>query len=502
MNDFLFRLYRFVGHTRRLDREDFVSLCVGRHIERDPAFASAFLAGIAPRLDPEVSARVLQWCATPESERTLEARAQVPARSEGHDHPGLADLVVDLHPVRQKLIFEAKVDDAVPSPGQVQRYRDAFPEAEVLCLVEERERAACPEKTPVATWNDVLGHLPSERGAGALPQEREDLRRLMSRAGVGDARLALRADARKSAIHALGRFVNLEKQVKKMLEALGPNNDIRAEIKSHLDAPQLEVETSNAWGIGFNTGRQLGTTGIQGLALGVDAGDHADELVWRLEVCLTRADSRKALQKDGTWHAVRGAEHWFETEVGTTWGDRTLVKSDLAAVVGQARVALRQIPFVQWSTRGPGVSPYAPRLLSIPELREGIWAWQPVADALDNTAAEVVERLLPDKKKESYRRQGEGWRTLSGALPRHQRVCAWAPKSLDSLHVQVDNASAAAREAMKTAAETWRSEHPGDTLDLAPDACAVSLLLTDENWRSPDVVTCLVTLASAALHAR
>lgn len=472
MNEFLPRLYRLCQSASRLPREDFLTLCLGRQIERDAALTASLFRplGIAPSAPVRVRAQVRAW---------VEAGASLV----------VADLVIEAD--EGVVVLEAKVGPAVPSEGQLQRLAAAFPGARILSLVEASATARVPPGAAVLSWDDVL------RGLSPGP-DGDELRELLRSSGVGDTRIGLPEDlwARARRLHERYEAA-LRPRLQTCLVALCPQ-PLADAVEAALDDPDRQVEPSEGWGPGFASTRPLPRTGVKGLCLSVDLGED-EELVWKLEVLAGRALA-KALERSGSpWRRVPSTERWFVLELHRSPGGRNLRGEDLKQVVAIGRAALRHahsgVLGRAWDVRGPGMAPSAPRL-SVSELVRGLSAWAPLEAALSGCVAEVLHRVFGPLEggRAPYRWTRDARLSRKGLLPGGQRLRAWVEPDLRTLAFALEPPSAPQAERFLQALASWPL--PGPVLGWEG---GLRVELSAETWAHPGLVPAIVALLGEIL---
>ncbi len=494
---FLDQLYQLTRATKRVPREDFVSLCLGRQLERDRRLTRFLVDRVLGQ-----HGRLGSWSAPRSWNGRVEVQTQVTVWLAEEDRAVRADVVLCLLGVAQSalLVLEAKVGDDEPSEEQLDSYRTAFPGALVVSLVERRRAGRCPTSSPVLTWDDVLEGLAA--GSKAQRASRRDLRDLMLRAQVGDARLALEADAWNRADQLMKRFPRLKEKLEAVLVALGPNNAIRTKLERSLQRKKLRCDPSEGWGPGLWFNSSLPGTAIQGLCLSIDAGSAAQRVRWKLEIYANKALARALRNETTPWRRAAGEKRWYILDILTSDGNRTLRKADFAAALAHGRSALRQLhrltPDRAWNTRGAASSPHAPRL-HIPELRRGIRAWSPVSRALYRSVSEILLRLVG--RDEAGRRRFQwtegGWLTRTGVLPHSARLRARVDEDLAALRFNIEGPTGLRDERWARATAAWGVDGPTPRLDDT----AVLVVLGPENWNHPHLVEQTESLLRTAVGA-
>lgn len=472
MHDFLSRLYRLFPSSSRLPREDFLTLCLGRQLGRDPALAAALLKrlGLASAVPLRVRSQVRAW---------VEEGASIV----------VADLVLDAAEVC--VVVEAKVGSAVPSAQYLDSLGNAFPGARIACLVEASAAARVPQGSAVLTWDDVLRALsPGPEG--------EELRQLLQSSGVGDTRIGLPIDlwARARRLHERYETALLPR-LTTCLIALCPQ-PLQDAVEAALADPDRVVEPSEGWGPGFASTRALPKTGVKGLCLSVDLGED-EELVWKLEVQAGRSLA-KALERTGSaWRRVPSSERWFVLELHRSPSGRNLRAEDVKQVVSIGRAALRLahsgVLGRSWDVRGPGLAPSAPRL-SVSELVRGLSAWLPLESALSGCVAEVLHRLLgpTDDGRSPYRWTRQARLSRKGLLPGGQRLRASVDPDLNALLFVFEPITDEHAARVEQAVASWPLPGPAPTW-----AGGLRVPLSAETWAHPSLVPAIVALLAEIL---
>jgi hypothetical protein len=515
MNDFLHRLYRLSQSTKRTPREDFLTLCVGRQIEADAEFANHLLKAIGKQVEKKsLKASIKRWRRAPESERSLEVHAQVPARTQQHERDGAVDLLIRLDgPSKVELIIEAKVGSSVPDPGQLERYAAAFPEraeglsrAKVIGLIQKTESHRYPPGWAHITWDDVMAAIPDTDTPGLLSRSRRELLDLLAEGGVGDTRTALPSTAWSEVVEVSRIWdEKLPPRLQTMMVEMFPNKDLRRRARELIEDEEYEVYPNNAWGIGFWTGRVPRDMRIQGLTLGVEDGAFQDEVVWRLEIYPSNEALREWLRgKDApSWWPVRSESGWFFTHLTTHSGKRDLTKTDLGEVIRLGRLALKDVHLqagVSWHPHGTGNPPYAPRNLHIPVLRDGVRQWDTVYHGLRQLVFDLLTILGPrEEGLVAYRWDEDAWRSKYrlGSIERY--VHADVEVDLESLYVQITDADEATKGLVKSALDDLPAAK-GLTLSFDPALCRVTWQITDATWQHASVASTLAQILQAGLQ--
>lgn len=499
MQDILHRLYRLTLSQKKLQTEDFVSLCLGRHLENDIPLLDFLVDRIAAQLPPEEADPLKGWRAC--TGRSVEVRAQVLARTPTDRCPGWADLVLGLkgQDTPARVVLEAKVGHSFPKPEQLARYHLAFGGALVVPLVERR---AVVEDAPAhLTWDDVLHGLGTTATPPGCEPAREDLRKLLLDASVGDPRLALTPEDHEQAHAFESTFHRLRERMQSCLIQMGANTTLRAHIAKRLASEDHEAWPDEGWGTGFQQDKAIKDTRVRGLALGVRASSFADELVWQLEVRVAGKKLPKWMNSpESEWRQVPGLPDWFVTELHRTRGTSPLRIDDFRALIESGRLALRRLHRStnagKWASRGQGEAPHAPRQ-SMPEIRAGLLAWEPVSEAIDRTITDILSEVCAehDNRKRPFRaQQGGAWRTFNGALPEGVRLTGTSEYLVTGLQFTLDPAPADAPERFAEALEAW----PADLQRPVPVSDnAFRLALDGATFCHRSLVTALVALLSA-----
>lgn len=502
MQDLLHRLYRLTLSQKKLRTEDFVSLCLGRHLEQDGPLLDALIDRLAAQLTPEQADPLKGWRAC--ADRGVEVRAQVLARTTNEARPGWADLVLGLRGQDEpaRVVIEAKVGGSFPKDEQLARYRQAFSDAIVVPLVERR--AAVGHPTPFLTWDDVLHALATTTAPAHCTSAREDLQKLMLAAEVGDPRLALPSGAYDKALDFENNFNRLDDRIQKCLVQMGPNPTVRNTMRKRLKKARYEHEPADGWGSGFSQSKAIPGTRIKGLALAVRASSFADELVWQLEV---RVAGKKLPgwmnSPDSEWRRVPGTTRWFVTELGRPRGTGALNIENFRELIVAGKAALRRLHLQteggDWHAKGKGKAPRGPRL-PIPELREGLLAWEPVREAVDRTITDAIAGVVAahgDKDRGSgFRAYDDGWRTFEGVLPDDILLYGERHQGLEAIDFTLTNPPADAPERFAAALQAW----PADLQKPAPvDETTIRLPLDGATFCHTALVPSLVALLSAVI---
>ncbi len=516
MNNFLHCLYRLSQSSKRTPREDFLSLCVGRQLEADADFAAALLKTIAKLVqNKSLTKSIKQWRRAPDGARSLEVRAQVPARTQQHERDGAVDLLLRLDgPSKVELIIEAKVGASVPESAQLERYAAAFPEAteglskaKVIGLIQKTESHRYPPGWNHITWDDVMASIPTVDTRDLLSRSRRELSDLLAEGRVGDTRLALPPTAWSEVVTATQVYEKkLPPKLHSMMVAMFPNDELRQRASEMLKDEDAEVECTNAWGLGFWVNHVPRGMRIQGLTLGLEDGPFHDEVIWRLEICPTNETLRAWLRSEDapSWWPVRSETGWFFTHLTTTSGERNLNKADLGEVVRLGRIALKAVHAQTdepWHPHGDGRPPYAPRELYIPTLRDGIRQWEMVYQGLEQVVLDLLTILGPQGcDKTAYRWHEDAWRSKDFLGTIESYVRGAVEYNLKSLYVEVTDPTDVARARIQAAVESQEIQARLPVL-YDPDRCRLTWHIDAATWQDPTVAPTLAGILRAGLEA-
>jgi hypothetical protein len=509
MDDFLHRIYRLSKSTQQTPREDFLTVCAGRHLERDPAFAGALMERIAAVL-PEGAQReaITTWLAAAPAQRSIEVRAQVTARHWQFVHDGRVDLLVQLGgPARVMLVIEAKVGGSVPATEQLQHYAESFPEAAVVGLVESRVLPHYPEGWPAIGWDGLIDALPSSGEDRLLAELRGELRTLLTSTGVTAERLALSPHAWQTVQDAVAiRDADTPAVLRACIGAMFPTEDLRRRVAALLASDRAWCEALTGWGEGYMQARALEGTSLKGLVLSVKDGSYDDEIVWVLEVEPSTRKLARWLSNEGgpQWWPLREEAGWFSAEICRSFGDRMLEQQDLDAVVRGGRgllAVLHRAIGVPWHPKGDGVAPPPPAGVHLPTIREGVRLWQPVYQGLQSVATQIIATLAgPDVKGTPHTWGDHAYKSRRPIGPHQRHVQTGVRVDLLHFDAEILEGTATMHAAMADAMDA-RPDAPALDLRLDPDRCRVTWHIDAATWQHPAVAPTLAGILRAGLEA-
>lgn len=507
MDDYLVDLLHLTRRARSRPVEDFLSLCLGNLLAQDVDLLAELLGFLT--LQDKGAETLPRWRAA--SDRDVEVVAQLRAESGDRPSAGWVDLRLLLSgPAEQGVIIEAKVGEAAPTAKQIERYAAAFPNDVVVALVQESARSRCPSGVPVLTWDEIAEVL-ARASAGASGIGRRQFLRLLAHARVIDSRRGLPATAWGRARRANDIYERLLPRLKAMLAALGPNATVRAELAADIERCAEWAEASRGWGPAVRRDRTgYGKSLIRGLSLAVDAGDHADELEWLLEVLPSRKEAGEKLRGDDfrDWMPSKGNSGWFTTRLAVTRGQPKLTKDELSRVVGEGRRVLRELHTrlggAEWATHGRGDGVPAGQDKPVAELRQGIRDYSSVYAALGAACSQVVAGIASPGApwdEQEWKRKGYGYVSTKGPT-----VWAGADPRLGTLTVALLRGSGRGLRALEQAVgeeppkEGVSLPKVGDFEEAGLKGPGLTVTLNEHNWRDPELVPTLVRIVRRALE--
>jgi hypothetical protein len=401
MDDFYLRLFRLVS-SRKLEKEDILTLALGRAIEGNADFARELVRRMAERCRDQGYAEeadgLEEWTSIRQRDRRSSVQVQAPVNLGEHRRNGAADVVLDLQRGQRaivsgtRVVIEAKVRGQVPGERQLQQYNVPLGADFTVALVNE---GAEVEGAPWMSWDDVWD------ATGDTSGETSTLRELLEASGEVRGWRTITATTWHNAVAFRSKQMDRRQA---LWQALVPAMLAAPETSLHANAERAFRETRDwvaaTWGPGDGFSRQLRGTQLHGVVLGFCLV--GDRLEWRVEVEPTH-EGRRRLQRSpiARWAIEREYPDWLYTPILHSDPDRPLDARLLEEVVASARRVLAELvdedaPQTSWSAPESLVVSVKP--LKLRRLAEGGGGEDRVERVLRDAARRLAEHGAAQKK--------------------------------------------------------------------------------------------------------
>ncbi len=464
MDDFYLRLFRLVS-SRKLEKEDILTLALGRAIEENADFARALVRRMAARCREQdytdEAAGLEAWAEARRRDRRCVVQIQAPVNLGERRQNGAADVVLDLQRGQRaivagtRVVIEAKVRGQVPGERQLVQYNLPLGADFTVALVNE---GAEVKGAPWMSWDDVWD------AAGDKPGETNKLRELLEASGEVRGWRPISAATWHSAVVFRGKHMERRQD---LWRALVPAMLAAPGTPLHANAERAVRETSDVvaatWGPGGGFSRQLRETQLHGAVLGFCL--EGERLEWRVEVEPTH-EGRRRLQRShlARWAIEREYPDWLYTPVLHSEPSRRLDVRLLEEVVASARRVLVELidadrPQTSW--RAPEALVTSVSALNLERLAEGGGGVARVERVLRDAARRLAEHGAAQKKTGEVTPGPLSYFATS----RKRRLRVSYTQELDTLSVQCEWSMSGLYERWNRSRSALYNHHDRDLLD-------------------------------------
>jgi hypothetical protein len=380
MQGLLLHLYDLAQSTRKTQREDFLSRCVGHYLATVPAFASKLVETMVDSNEGGAGEYLERWYLAGDERRSIDVRAQHPIALPGGRATGWIDLLLDLELDGEllRVIIEAKVGRDVPGPSQLDKYVEAMGADLVVALVGSGLDVGLDDVWTV-NWDQVW-----QAARNVAP----DLAALLADSGEVSTWETITAQELRSCQHLRSTD---DRQVRQVCRALvpwlfsAPGGEVWARLVRQLVRHEDDDMPTWGSGVGFVKKRKLRGTRIKGLTLALVPTPDLRFLRWMVEVLPTRKGlTYLQARRDFRWARVREYPDWYVSELARVPTSAHLSLSDLAHVVDQGRKAVSSLRL------GHHLRDFEPDGVDLPDFSH----WRPRALAAGIARVDRVELAL------------------------------------------------------------------------------------------------------------